>query len=163
MNRTDKLQTLVSIPLSLDMTCYCDEDTIVMNSSNYYTGNQLDVEMIHQSKSNDLDTWICYDCNSLNPINKILCSTCSINSPNRNNNNTSNKKNPMNSTKYQLQSVIRHLGMETSSGHYICDRLTLDNNNNQWVQCNDAYLSNITSHQVQLDERSPYMLFYVRQ
>jgi hypothetical protein len=58
-------------------------------------------------------------------------------------------------SQYQLTAVVRHVGSQALSGHYICDRLALPNEkddsqtsderlNRQWRRCNDSSIYSIS-------------------
>ena len=61
-------------------------------------------------------------------------------------------------TLYRLCAVVRHLGYDTLSGHYIADvRKTAG-----WQRCDDSIISDISEEKVLTEKENAYILFYER-
>mmetsp|Transcript_4063 Transcript_4063/g.8876 ORF Transcript_4063/g.8876 Transcript_4063/m.8876 type:complete len:705 (-) Transcript_4063:76-2190(-) len=61
------------------------------------------------------------------------------------------------SWKYELTSVVNHIGSSASCGHYTADGYR----NHEWLRFNDSYVSKITSHQSTRESASTaYMIMY---
>lgn len=58
--------------------------------------------------------------------------------------------------KYELVAVIKHIGKEMDSGHYIAEI----NIENDWIRFNDALVSKIKVTDVLKLSSEAYMLFY---
>jgi hypothetical protein len=63
------------------------------------------------------------------------------------------------SSVYGLMSVVRHIGSDTSSGHYITD---VNKGLGHWQRCDDSCVTNLTQEQVLIDKNDAYILFYSR-
>ncbi|KAH7728434.1 Protein USP-3 [Aphelenchoides avenae] len=63
------------------------------------------------------------------------------------------------STCYQLESVVVHIGRHMSSGHYVCMRRRASG----WLMFNDEEVTERTLESVLGEENNPYLLFYRRQ
>lgn len=60
---------------------------------------------------------------------------------------------------FHLNAVIRHLGHDTLSGHYIADVRS----DKGWQRCDDSLVSDISEQQVVNEKENAYILFYVRE
>ena len=84
--------------------------------------------------------------------------------------------------RYRLRAVVRHMGSNVFSGHYICDTFTGTGAGSSgssggggsgnrgggrgagsWQRCDDSIVSPISEEAVLKDETSPYILFYERE
>merc|ERR1712129_145394 len=65
-------------------------------------------------------------------------------------------------TQYELRSVVRHLGSNYQSGHYVADVLTRGDDE-EWKRHDDQYVSGITTEKATDDEaqKNAYIFFYV--
>lgn len=60
--------------------------------------------------------------------------------------------------KYELCSIIVHLGKEVSEGHYICYSKTIENNIESWLMINDDKIIKVNKSDIL--KLRPYLLFY---
>ena len=70
-------------------------------------------------------------------------------------------------TQYHLRSIVKHLGMNYSSGHYITHVLDRNNENGEhkWMKHDDVYVSQISNEKATNDQAqmSAYIFFYVHE
>ena len=74
---------------------------------------------------------------------------------------------------YRLSAVVRHMGNNVFTGHYICDTFTAASAASRvgkalrpggaWRRCDDSVVMPITEEEVLADQTSPYILFYERE
>ncbi|XP_052234704.1 ubiquitin carboxyl-terminal hydrolase 37-like isoform X2 [Dreissena polymorpha] len=61
---------------------------------------------------------------------------------------------------YRLVSIVNHMGISTSTGHYISD--VYDLKKKSWFSCDDSHVTKVTEVDVQTKrERSGYIFFYL--
>ena len=60
---------------------------------------------------------------------------------------------------FRLNAVIRHLGQDTLSGHYIADVRC----EKGWQRCDDSLVVDMSEQQVVNEKENAYILFYVRE
>jgi uncharacterized UBP type Zn finger protein len=66
---------------------------------------------------------------------------------------------------YSLSAVVRHMGINAKSGHYICDVIdkSCENKGGKfWRRCDDSSITDISLDSVLKEQENPYMLFYTR-
>ena len=73
---------------------------------------------------------------------------------------------------YRLSAVVRHMGNNVFTGHYICDIFTAASAASRvgkalkpggsWRRCDDSAVAPITEEEVLADQTTPYILFYER-
>ena len=73
---------------------------------------------------------------------------------------------------YRLSAVVRHMGNNVFTGHYICDTYTAVTATSRigkalgaggaWRRCDDSIVAPISEEDVLADKISPYILFYER-
>ena len=66
--------------------------------------------------------------------------------------------------KYKLSAVVRHLGDNANSGHYVTDLPDNDYKGSavegKWRRCDDRMIRPITLDKVLAEQDNPYLLFY---
>ena len=123
------------------------------------TGEEILTEFLRESESIDTRRfveptscadWSCQKCTSTNAQSNTQCSMCQT------------KKAENSVTDYHLATVIRHLGSDLSSGHYICDVRTRDDTRDRWSRCDDSTVAEISEKKVFGETDSPYILIFER-
>lgn len=64
------------------------------------------------------------------------------------------------SSVYKLTAVVRHIGSDCKSGHYVTD--ILHGKDGSWRRCDDSLVTYISAERVLAELRDAYLLFYVR-
>lgn len=68
------------------------------------------------------------------------------------------KESEFKNKKYELYSIIVHLGKEVNEGHYICYSKTIENNTESWLMINDDKIVKVNKSDIL--KLRPYLLFY---
>ena len=117
---------------------------------------KVDTRRFDEIRPSSSGRWACHKCTLANDPSLTHCEVCQI------------EKRGFSITDYTLVSVIRHLGSDLSSGHYICDVKNKNSNSNtgatdnKWSRCDDSTVSVISEEKVLRETDTPYIMIYER-